>query len=224
MADDCDRALARKLAAQHLGRGDPLGWFDALYRAAHRHAEKIPWADLRPNPRLVDWLASVQLTPGRALVVGCGLGDDAELLAARGWSVTAFDVSPEAIGWARRRFPNSKVEYLAVDLFAPPAAWDGAFDLIVEVFTLQAMPAGVRANATPIIARWVVPGGRLFVFARGREESDPPGEMPWPLTAREVRAFEGAGLVCRSFEDFMDDQTPPVRRFRAVFQRPLVAG
>jgi SAM-dependent methyltransferase len=220
MADDCDRVLARKLAAQHMGRGDALGWFDALYRQAHGDARRIPWADLRPNPYLADWLAGVALPLGRALVIGCGLGDDAELLAGRGWAATAFDISAEAIRWARLRFANSRVEYLAADLFNPLRSWDGAFDLVVEIFTLQALPAAVRARAVPIIARWIKPQGRLFVFARGREESDPPGEMPWPLTAREVRAFEQVGLLCRSFEDFADDQTPPVRRFRAVFQNP----
>jgi SAM-dependent methyltransferase len=220
MTDDCNRALARKLAALHLGRGDPLGWFDALYRAAHRHAEKIPWADLRPNPHLVEWLDGAALAPGRALVIGCGLGDDAELLAGRGWAVVAFDVSAEAVRWARQRFQHTNVEYMSADLFAAPRAWKGAFDLVVEIFTLQALPAGVRARAAPIIARWIRPDGRLFVFARGREESDPPGEMPWPLTAGEIRAFEQQGLACRSFEDFMDQQAPPVRRFRAVFQRP----
>ena len=38
--------------------------------------------------------------------------------------------------------------------------------------------------------------------------------MPWPLTAREVRAlFDGLELV--SFEDYVDDEDPPVRRLRA---------
>jgi SAM-dependent methyltransferase len=220
MTDDCNRALARKLAAQYLARGDALGWFDALYGQAQRQAERIPWADLRPNPHLADWLAGAALAPGRALVIGCGLGDDAELLAGQGWSVVAFDISAEAIRWARQRFEQTKVEYMAADLFAAPRAWKGAFDLVVEIFTLQALPGTVRARAAPIIAQWVKPDGRLFVFARGREESDPTGEMPWPLTAREIRAFEREGLACRSFEDFMDQQTPPVRRFRAVFQRP----
>ena len=43
------------------------------------------------------------LEAGRALVVGCGLGDDAVLLAGLGWKVTAFDLSPSAVKWAAEK-------------------------------------------------------------------------------------------------------------------------
>ena len=53
----------------------------------------------RPNGRLVAEVA--QLTPGRALDVGCGEGADAIWLARRGWTVTAIDVSDVAVRRAR---------------------------------------------------------------------------------------------------------------------------
>ncbi|HZN61865.1 MAG TPA: hypothetical protein VFC90_05620 [Planctomycetota bacterium] len=43
--------------------------------------------------------------------------------------------------------------------------------------------------------------------------------MPWPLTRREVEALASLGLRERSFEDFRDDEEPPVRRFRACYAR-----
>jgi len=177
-------------------------------------------------------------------VIGCGLGDDAEWLASRGggrgggrgWSVVAFDISAEAIRWARERFPQSEVDYRVVDLFDAPPEWRRQFDLVVEAYTLQVLPpapapagggagaggGGLRARAVQVVADWVSVGGLLCVIARGRAESDPPGQMPWPLTEREVRAFEGeegAGLHCEVFDDFMDRQELAVRRFRAVFRR-----
>ena len=151
------------------------------------------------------------------------MGDDAELLASRGWSVVAFDISAEAIRWARQRFGQSNVDYRTVDLFDAPGEWRRQFDLVVEVYTLQVLPPapapGLRAQAVRVIADWVCVGGLLCLIARGREESDPPGQMPWPLTEREVRAFEEAGLHCEAFDDFMDREEPAVRRFRAVFRR-----
>jgi hypothetical protein len=40
--------------------------------------------------------------------------------------------------------------------------------------------------------------------------------MPWPLTPDELRAlFAGVRLV--RFEDFADDEDPPVRRLRAEY-------
>jgi hypothetical protein len=148
------------------------------------------------------------------------LGDDAELLAALGWSVVAFDISAAAIRWARERFPQSNVDYRVVDLFDAPGDWRRQFDLVVEAYTLQVLPPALRAEAILLIGEWVCASGLLCLIARGRNESDPPGQMPWPLTEPEVRAFEHTGLDCTTFEDYMDREEPPVRRFRAVFGRP----
>jgi len=43
--------------------------------------------------------------------------------------------------------------------------------------------------------------------------------MPWPLTKEEMSLFEAHGLKEISFEDFMDSEEPPVRRFRATYYR-----
>src|SRR5262249_60146057 len=142
---------ARQLAAESIARGDPTGWFEPLYAAAEQGATTVPWADLAPYPGLVSTLAGV---PGRgsALVVGCGLGDDAEHVASLGFTTVAFDVSPTAIASARRRFPRSAGEYVTADLLPPPGIWARVFDLVVEVFTLQGLTGGGRAArraATP---------------------------------------------------------------------------
>ena len=99
-----------------LARGDATGWFEDLYATA-RAEDDVPWADGGPNAQLVSWLeASRPPAEGRrALVVGAGLGDDAEALAAYGFATTAFDISPTAVEWARRRFPDSAVEYRQAD-------------------------------------------------------------------------------------------------------------
>jgi hypothetical protein len=43
--------------------------------------------------------------------------------------------------------------------------------------------------------------------------------MPWPLTRAELGAIAMPNLTLVSFEDFIDDEDPPVRRFRALFRR-----
>ena len=184
-----DRARARRLAGESLARGDAVGWFEEIYVAAAGEAAQIPWADQQVNPNLAQWLARGDVAGHgrRALVVGCGLGDDAEALAACGFQVTAFDVSAAAIDWCRRRFPDSAVDYEAADLLHPPAAWHGAFDLVVEIYTLQVLPPELRAQAMAHLASFVARGGTLLVVARGREEHDEPGSMPWPLTTGELR-------------------------------------
>ena len=51
-----DRSVIRELAQEHLSRNDPTGWFEALYRKAGGDPGVVPWADLAPNPNLVQWL------------------------------------------------------------------------------------------------------------------------------------------------------------------------
>lgn len=214
------RDRARELAQHYLAAGDPTGWFEPLYAEGFRGEAEIPWADRGANPHLVEWLGGRRAAPGsRALVVGCGLGDDAERLAAGGADTTAFDVSPTAIAWARQRFPDSRVAYVVADLLRPPAEWRRAFDFVFEAYTLQALPETVRPAAMRSAADFVGPGGRLLVVCRGRDAADPPGRLPWPLTRAELGEMEGAGLVEESFEDFFEDGDPPIRRFRAVYRR-----
>jgi hypothetical protein len=220
MMSEIHRATAREIAHRHLDAGDPLGWFEALYAQAGDDTSIIPWADLKPNPNLIEWLN--QYCPGGsglALKVGSGLGDDAEELAKRGFDTTAFDVSESAITQSRSRFPDSVVSYVVEDLFSAPVEWRGRFDLVLESYTLQVLPPALRVDAIRCIASFVAPGGTLLVIARGRELNNPGGKMPWPLTKDELALFRNHDLTELSFEDYMDDEDPPVRRFRATYCR-----
>jgi SAM-dependent methyltransferase len=219
---DEDRKRARELAAEYLQKGDPTGWFEVLYREAAAGKSILPWADRGVNPGLLQfWKAHPQDTSGRsALVVACGLGDDAEQLAAWGFATTAFDIAETAIHSARLRFPASKVNYCVADLFAPPVEWQHAFHFVFEANTVQALPHNLRANAIRNIASFVRPGGKLLVIVRGREPQDPLGELPWPLTHAEMEEFVRAGLQQHLFDDYLDNEDPPTRRFRAVYARP----
>ena len=215
------RNLARTLAQKHLAEGDALAWFEALYEAARGEAAVIPWADLRANRNVVEWLDGREIRPGlAALVVGCGLGDDAEELARRGLGVTAFDISRTAIEWCRRRFASSGVRYAVADLLEPPGEWEDRYELVVESYTLQVLPEQLRGRAMKSLAGFLADQGELLVVCRGREAEDARGEMPWPLTRGELRRMtEGAGLVERGFEDYWDEEEAGVRRFRGVYAR-----
>jgi hypothetical protein len=214
------RATAREIAHKHLESGDPLGWFEDLYSQAGEDSSIIPWADLTPNPNLVDWLNQSKYSgPGLALKIGSGLGDDAEELARRGFDTIAFDISESAVSRSLARFPATSVSYVVADLFSAPKEWQGRFDFVLESYTLQVLPPELRTEAVRGIASFVAPGGTLLVIARGREPSEPEGNMPWPLTKEELSLFEIHGLDGMSFEDYMDREDPPVRRFRATYHR-----
>jgi SAM-dependent methyltransferase len=212
------RQRVRELAQRMLPSGDIAGFFDAVYTTAEGDTNGVPWADLQPHPVALAWLQQHQVQGnGRsALVVGCGLGDDAEELARRGFRVTAFDISPRAIAWCRQRFPASSVAYQEADLFKAPRPWQQAFDFVLEIYTIQALSLQLRAQAIAGVADFVAPGGQLLVVCRGREVQDDPGTMPWPLTRDELAQFELASLREQSFEDVRDEDG---RHFRVVYTR-----
>ena len=211
-------ADANRLSAAALGAGDPTGWFENLYAAAAEGQAVVPWDRRAPHPLLVEWAATqpVPKRAHRALVVGCGLGEDAAYLSGLGWGVTAFDISPSAIATARRRFPTVPADFRVADLFNPPQEWVERFDLVLESYTTQSLPVRLRPMVTKHVRRFVAAGGTLLVLADAEDEHSVSGP-PWPLTRDEVAAFAGEGLRCVEIEEV---RTPPdTRQWRAQFER-----
>jgi SAM-dependent methyltransferase len=202
------------------GSAEPEVEFEQIYASAGTDLGAVPWASLAPHPALVAWLDEVPELRGRdALVIGCGLGDDAEAVSRRGCRVTAFDIAPTAIARCRQRFPDSRVRYQVADLFALPDEWRGGFDLVVENRTLQSLPPGQRPGAAAAaIANTVRPGGMAWVRCLARDEADPISTRPWPVSRTELRVFEDAGLDELEFRE-----EPPSagrgRSFTVVYRR-----
>ncbi|MEU0572611.1 class I SAM-dependent methyltransferase [Nonomuraea sp. NPDC005983] len=212
---------ARRLAAESLAGDDPTGWFERLYAESATGDAIVPWDSRTPHPLLVQWADGARGEGRRALVVGAGLGDDAEFVAWLGYETVAFDVSETAVRLAAERFPGSRVEYRAADLLEPPAEWRLAFDLVVEIMTVQALPEDLHGPAIARVAEFVGPGGTLLVIASARDEGGPVGAPPWPLTPDEIAAFSASGLVEEKVEELRD---PGRRRWRATFRRPRQPG
>jgi SAM-dependent methyltransferase len=219
---DPDRQASR-LAGESLAVEDHTGWFERLYAAAQDGAAVVPWDRGAPHPILVEWAQARELGGGgrRALVVGCGLGADAEYLAGLGFDTVAFDVSATAVRTARRRHPDSVVHYLTADLLDPPAHWREAFDLVLESLTVQSLPDPPRREAIGRVRDMVRAGGTLVVIASARDEEEGPvSGPPWPLTRAELDAFATGGLEPVRIDDLRDAGQPAPRSWRAEFRRP----
>lgn len=206
----------KSLVEQSLRQSSPSGWFEVLYSQASGDSSQVPWARLNTNRYLLDWL-NLHQTQGkgkRALVIGCGLGDDAEALAQRGFQVTGFDISTTAIAWCQQRFPDSPVTYLVADLFALDPSWHQAFDLVVESYTIQALPLSVRSKVIQVIGALVNPGGTLLIITRFRDTDAEPDGPPWPVSDKELNHFQELGLleICRdTFSDHEHGKTTYLR-------------
>jgi SAM-dependent methyltransferase len=220
MDDQTDvRERTKELAAEFLNRGDATGWFDALYSEANGDNEKIPWADLEPNKFLVKFAGEMNLQGNgrRALVVGCGLGDDAKFLHDLGFEVTAFDISPTAIEWAKKLYPA--IHFETADLFTPPRGWISGFEFVLEIYTIQPLPLELRPKVIDSIADFVAPNGTLLIVTRGREDNEIPPELPWALSRQDLSQFEKHGFRQTHFEEMFGDEEEPIRRFVVEYQR-----
>lgn len=202
------RARARELAEEFAKKGNVTGWFEALYKESAGDNEKIPWADLEPNKYFTPWAKETGLKGEgrRALVVGCGLGDDARTLYELGFDVTAFDISETAIEWAKKLHKDTSIKFEVMDLFQPFRGWLGAFDYVLEIYTIQPLPLEMRERVIDSIAGFVAPGGRLVVVTRGRGDDEEPEQLPWPVSRRDLSRFGENGLTELNFTTMPDDE------------------
>ena len=207
------RAFADRLDREIDDEGQARGeFFNQIYRNASGDGALIPWADLAPKPELVEWLAENPGHARTAIDIACGLGDNAHALSQAGYATTAFDLSDDAITWARQRFATSQVDFQTADLFNLPKSWIQAFDLAFECYTLQALPPDRIKDVAASIANLVKPGGTLLVYTRIRAESTTPDGPPWPLSERQYTLFETLGfepVTSRKFAVSRPDKTIP---------------
>ncbi|AUT00769.1 SAM-dependent methyltransferase [Nostoc sp. CENA543] len=215
------RQKVQDLASEAINKSEPTAWFEVLYASANGDTAQIPWAKLTPHPYLQDWLENHEIsTQGKkALVIGCGLGDDAEALAKLEFAVTAFDISPTAIAWCQKRFPDSSVNYQVADLLAIPQQWNQAFDFVFECRNIQALPLSVRTSVISSVASVLSPGGTLLVITRVRDTEAEPSGPPWPLSAAELAQLENLGLQKIEEMLFLESQETEVQQMRIVYQR-----
>ena len=112
-----------------------------------------------PNGRFLVEVAD--LTPGRALDVGCGEGADAIWLARSGWSVTAIDVSEVAVGRAQEaaELAGVEIEWICGDVLQVTSQV-GSFDLVSMQY--PALPKAAGEDAVRGLLDTVRPGGLLL--------------------------------------------------------------
>ena len=206
---------ADRLANAAISDNQPTRWFDELYSAGERGEVSMPWDRGQPNGLISEWGDRHEGAGRRALVIGSGLGRDAEYLATRGYAVTAIDVAPTAIRTARERHPDSTVRYRVADLLNAPQDLVGAFDLVVESYTVQALPPTVRATATTAVTAMVAPGGTLLVIATALPEGEALDGPPWKMSRADIDAFDLDPVLVEEL-----DSDSGWRHWRAEFHRP----
>ena len=195
-------------------------FFESVYENAdHDDLAAIPWATLAPNVYLEKHLNQHESVTGKkALVIGCGLGDDALILEKHGYEVDAMDISPSAIALAKKRHPESDVNFHVGDIYDMPESSKGKYDFVYEGLTIQSLPPKDREKLVKIIVSLIARDGELLVYAHTQNDEDSYGGPPWPFYADEFKLFENEGL--QKIYDKKEDETMPVAPYRCcVFYR-----
>lgn len=206
------------MMSKHDDHKQASAWFEEFYKTNFLNAASIPWAKMQPNEHLSEYLQN-HLPQGKALVVGCGLGDDAVALSEAGFDVTAIDVSPSAIAWCEERFEGYGVEFKVQDIFELPPEMIGAYDFVFESLTIQSLPLIFRDKVITAIASLLAPEGRLLVVANGKNPGERYQGPPWPLEMNEVKLFTNKNMRELEFSILEDAFKLSTLKFKALYQK-----
>jgi SAM-dependent methyltransferase len=161
------------------------------------------WELGRAAPPLVHHFSRHDVTGQRALVVGCGRGHEARLLAERGAAVVAVDFAPHAIAEARALTPAAllagghgevaegggavvpragTIDFRERDLFELGREPD-RYDLVVEHCCFCAIEPGRRAEYVEVMAQVLFEHGQLVGLFRSFGK---PGGPPYSIERGEL--------------------------------------
>ncbi|PXX59749.1 methyltransferase family protein [Nocardia tenerifensis] len=149
--------------------------------------DRLPWEIGRPQPELVEFEKSGRVH-GDVLDIGCGPGDSAIYLAARGYRVTGLDLSPTAVEKARMRAATERVSVsFAVADATELTGYEGRFDTVVSSALFHCLEPKQRRPHVDALVRVTRPGARLiqFTFA-ATDYSD--AFAPYAIDENELRA------------------------------------
>jgi SAM-dependent methyltransferase len=181
------------------------------------------WELGRPQPAVVR-LAEAGRIVGRVLDVGCGTGENALYLAARGHAVVGIDFAPAAIARARAKaaarglcatFLVQDALHLGAETLrrrepGEDAALGGAFDTLLDVGLFHTLQPADRAAYAAGLRAVIDPGGRCFLLCWSNR--NPFGYGPQRIGRRDLRlAFRRGWRVERLGDEALETRLPPGR-------------
>jgi SAM-dependent methyltransferase len=163
--------------------------WDASYRGG-----PAPWDTGEPQPAVVR-LASEGVFAGAVLDAGCGTGENALHIAARGARVLGVDVAETAVSIAREKAARRGIDAgFAVGDALHLDRLGQVFDTVLDCGLFHAFDREERRDYVASLASVTRPGGHVYVLCFGDTGPDPKG--PHPVSQEELStAFEHGWCV-----------------------------
>ncbi len=118
--------------------------YDDRYKQIHQ--QNLQWSSERSSKIVVETIQAFSLpSNSKILEIGCGEGRDAYPLLAQGLDVLATDISPEAISYCKKKFPDFVQHFQVVDCVTEKL--DKRFDFIYSIAVIHMLVADNDRNA-----------------------------------------------------------------------------
>ncbi|MEP0845935.1 MAG: class I SAM-dependent methyltransferase [Phycisphaerae bacterium] len=162
-----------------------------------------PWEIGRPQP-VFERLAAAGEIAGDVLDVGCGTGENALMLAARGLRVVGVDFVPAAIERARQKCAQRGLvaEFVVGDALEL-GGLGRTFDTVIDCGLFHTFSDGDRPRFAASVRAALRPGGRLILMCFSEHETSEKG--PRRVTQAELRAAFSYGWRVESVEAALFD-------------------
>jgi SAM-dependent methyltransferase len=183
-----------------------------------------PWETERHDRNLERLIEAHSIKPCAALEIGCGTGNNAIWLAARGFQVKAVDVSAAAVDKARRKAQERKarVDFSVVNVLSDKLP-GGQFGLVFDRGCLHCFEATNDRRIWVEAVYGSLADRGLWVSLIGssdgpKSEVGPPRWSASEITAAVESRFEIIELAATHFDS---DQADPPQAWSCLMRRRL---
>lgn len=173
------------------------------------YAGRAPWDIGKPQQ---PFAAVADQVRGSVLDAGCGTGDNALFLAARGNKVTGIDFLEEPINRARRKAAERSLTATFVVKDATTLGdWNERFDNVIDCGLFHVFSDEDRKKYVAGLGNVLRSGGKLFLMCFS--DGEPGTQGPRRVSERELRDAFAHGWTVQSIQPVRFEVIPDLKDF-----------